>query len=770
MSELRRFLEPDLPRGRDSQYILNVSDGYAFSLQSSYWLDTEAFNEWIDRADPAFEQGNWAKAAEALEEAVQLYRGEFLAEDRYAEWTQNTRSHLRLQYLDALRSLASCYAELGRFRQAISCCQRILALQPHSEQAIRQLMSYQAETGQRARALETYSEACRTLREHLDVDPSKETQALFMQLSEAPIPEQEPLDPRRIAVLPLASYSPRPEDAYFADGMTEELIGSLSKVKDLQVVARTSVMRYRETTKPISRIARELSVGTILEGSVRKVGGRVRISAQLIDALSEHHLWAEHYDFELGDILDVQAEIARKASEALKLELLSNEEEALRTVKRGNSEAHVAYLKGRHFLEKYTKVALETAIRHFEEALRKDPGFARALTGLADAHFRMVKFTSAEESYRRSKEYAERALALDDSLPEVYTALAAIAGGHDGDLEEKERLLRRAIRLDPSCAIAYAHLANVMVQRNRRDEAVETVKTALALDPLSPRLISFYAECLFAAESYVKAVEQARKALDLDPENDDAWWVVWFGHAALWDWARGEAILRNMVEKYPENPLAYVFLSVSVQTNGRIAEGVALLEKALALPGATERVWVLHQGGINFIMARDYARALRLLDAAVERWPMHTGAHIARAFCYFMQGLFDRCLDEVAVADGLPGWYAYSPRLRARVYAARGETEKAEAELETLIEHTEFPNRRMCTAYVLAGLGRIEEAIDWFEAAADAHEFHIATIRNLPTAPRELREHPRFVAFLKRVGLADNADTNAAESIPQKKK
>jgi len=146
---------------------------------------------------------------------------------------------------------------------------------------------------------------------------------------------------------------------------------------------------------------------------------------------------------------------------------------------------------------------------------------------------------------------------------------------------------------------------------------------------------------------------------------------------------------------------------------------------------------------------------LDLANEGVERWPTSNDFRLTRVGCYFMQGRFDDCLEELATMEGLLGWAPYVPRMRCRVYAARGEIEKAERELEKLIEHTEYTNRRICTAYALAGLGRIEEAIDWFEEAADSHEYHIATIRNLPTAPRELREHPRFQEFLERVGLAD---------------
>jgi len=756
VSELRHVLEPDLQKGSASTYIKHVGEGYALVLGANLWLDTESFRTQLASAHDLADRSEWPEAAGAFEEASALYRGDFLAEDRYAEWAEPTRRELRELYLEGLSRLAACYAELGRLRQAISCCQRIRALEPFREDVIRQLMSYQAETGQRAQALMTYQEACQALREHLDAEPSSEMRALFAQLSREPGANQTPLDPRRIAVLPFVSYSPCSEDAYFADGMTEELIASLSKIKDFRVVARTSMERYRGTTEPITAISRELGVGTVLEGSVRKAGGKVRITAQLIDGSTEDHLWAEHYDLDIGDVLEVQAEIARRTSEALKVELLNDEESALISLAGGDSEAHVAYLKGRHYLQRYTKEALETAIGYFEEALRKDPAYTRAVTGLADAWLSMEAFTSSEESYRRAKAYAEQALALDDSLPEVYTSLAFVVQGQESDLEEAERLLRRAIQLDPSYALAHSRLAFVLGTAKRMDEAIEALRTALALDPLSPRLMSQCAHYSMVAQRYVEAVDQARRALELDDENDSAWWTIWFSHAARWDWKRGEAILREMVERYPENPLALVFLSVSVQTNGGIEEGVRILEKALGLPGARERAWVLHQGGVNFMMAQQYDRALDLADEGVERWPTSNDFRLTRVGCYFMQGRFDDCLKELAVMERLPYWDAYIPRMRCRVYAARGEIEKAEKELKKLIEHTEYSNRRICIAYALAGLGRIEEAIGWFEEAADAHEIHIATIRNLPTAPPGLRSHPRFAAFLERVGLADN--------------
>ncbi|UCF10217.1 MAG: tetratricopeptide repeat protein, partial [Candidatus Bipolaricaulota bacterium] len=346
--------------------------------------------------------------------------------------------------------------------------------------------------------------------------------------------------------------------------------------------------------------------------------------------------------------------------------------------------------------------------------------------------------------------------ALDDSLAEAHTSLAGIITLIERDVEKAERLLRRAIQLDPANALSHANLAILLVATGRRDEALETIRAALALNPLSPRLVLYYAHCLFASKQYIWAADQARKAIELDPESDIAWWTLWFSHAAVWDWERGEAVLREMVERHPTNPLAWVFYSVSVQTNGRVQEGVDLLEKALALPGFADNSRNVFQTATNLAFAGDYERALELLDAGLKRWPKHEGLLMIRAFCYFLLNRYDDALQELETLDPWIGeWEAYVPRLRGRIYAARGEVGRAEAELRKLMEGGELRNRRICIAYLLAGLGRIEESIDWFEKAADIHEFHIATIRNMPTAPQELRDHPRFQAFMRRVGLAD---------------
>ena len=758
-SELRRVLEPGLSRGRDSKFIISVGRGYAFAPACEFSLDTQKFEAGISGSEHFASEGRWQEAAETLEGALLLYRGEFLAENRYAEWAEEARSQLRKQYLQGLSSLAECYAELGRFRQAITCCQRVLAVEAYRESVIRQLMTYQQETSYYAQALDTYRKGERALREYLDVVPSAEMDALRDEIVQRS-GEELNLDARRIAVLPLQNYSLNSEDEYIADGMTEELIGSIAKIRDFRVVARTSVMRFKNTNKPVSQIARDLNVGTILEGSVRKIGARIRISAQLIDATTEDHLWAEHYDLSLADMIEMQAEIARRASDALKLQLLPQEEQALCEAEAEDSEAHVAYLKGRHFLQKSTREALDRAMDYFEEALGVDPKHARALTGLADAWCAMVAYTSAEEGYAKARAFAQQALVFDDRLAEAHCSLARVAWGWDRDFEEAERLLHHAIALDPSCALAHARLASLLAATDRIEDGIEASEHALALDPLSAPLVILYADCLYQSARFHEAIEQAKKAIELDPELDDAWWVLWYSLGSTWDWDEAERVLRNIAARFPQNPHGYVYLAMCVQCRGRLEEGVALMEKALTLPGASEELAVLFYCGNGYYFARNFDQAERYYRKVLDRVPALEGARVLLAKCHVQRERFDDALLELQAAEetyGITGeyWLSHVRMERGRIYALRGEIEKAEEQLALLMDSATRQNRRLCVAILLHVLGKVDEAMQWAEDAVDAREPHVNTFRKAPDFPEAMREHSRFQALLERVGLAD---------------
>ncbi|MCK4356882.1 tetratricopeptide repeat protein, partial [Candidatus Bipolaricaulota bacterium] len=523
VSELRRVLEPDLSRGRDSQYIVSIGEGYAFNADASYWLDTEVFKEEVDRTDSAFEQGHWGQAVEGLEEAVALYRGEFLAEDRYAEWSQSPRDRLQETYIEACGRLATCYLELGRHRQAIHCCQRILAIAPHREAVIQQLMHCYAKIGERSKAIEAYDAGVRELRERLDVDPSPELRNLRDHIAlQTSRPKSSAYDSHRIAVIPFVSVGPDPSNEFLSDGMTEELIYTLSKVAGLEVIAQTTVLNYKGSRKSVAEIGQELHVGSLLEGSVQQVQDRARILVQLINVENEAHLWAEQYDRDMQDVLSVQGDIARRVAAALEVQLLAKEETAIRKGEASSPKARVAYLKGRLFLAKRTHDAYLKAIAYFEEALAIEPGYARAFTGLADTYSLMVGFISASEGYEKAKSYTQQALALDSSCAEAHATLGLIAWLSEGDVHEAESEFLRAIELNPNYAQAHEWYAGLLVHTGKVKEACQQSENALLLDPLSAPLIVTYAESLHAAGRLGEAVDQYRKALDINPELESA--------------------------------------------------------------------------------------------------------------------------------------------------------------------------------------------------------------------------------------------------------
>src|SRR5437667_4800063 len=268
--------------------------------------------------------------------------------------------------------------------------------------------------------------------------------------------EEPSLDPRRIAILPFANLSADPNDRYFADGMTEELISTVSRIGELSVISRTSVMRYKDTIMPIGDIGRELSAGSLLEGSVRKAGNKVRITTQLIDAKNDKHLWAQSYDRDLTDIFAIQGDIAEQVAGALKVKLLSKEKEALEQKPTGSPESYSLYLKGRYFWNERTRESVKKASRYFEEAVRLDPNFALAYSGLADCYLIQEDrgWASHSEAGPLAKRHAEKALELKGDLAEAHASLG-LALYNQWDLAGAERELKQAIALKPNYSTAH---------------------------------------------------------------------------------------------------------------------------------------------------------------------------------------------------------------------------------------------------------------------------------------------------------------------------
>jgi TolB-like protein len=304
------------------------------------------------------------------------------------------------------------------------------------------------------------------------------------------VPEEPPseLERTRVAVLPLTNISAEPGDRYLADGLTEEIIHTLAKIAGLRVIAHTSVSKYRDAGKGAAEIGRELGVGTLLTGSVRVAGKRLRITVQVIDVPTEESVWSQAYDRQLEDVFAIQSDIAQQVSAALRVRLLPEEKEELEREPTRNLEAYTEYLKGRYHWNHWERLSLERAIEHFQRALRQDPNLALAYSGLADTYSLMAHlgFLPPEEAYASARTAARQALALDEGLAEAHTSLAVLLILFEGDAVRAEEELRRAIELNPSEAQAHHWYALLLAASGRAAESEWERGIALDLDPDSP--------------------------------------------------------------------------------------------------------------------------------------------------------------------------------------------------------------------------------------------------------------------------------------------
>ena len=351
---------------------------------------------------------------------------------------------------------------------------------------------------------------------------------------------------RSIAVLPLANLSGDPSQEYFADGMTEQLITDLAKVGSLRVISRTSVMRYKGTKKPLPEIARELDVDGIVEGSVMRSGQQVRITAQLLHAPTDRHLWAESYERDLGDALRLQSDVAQAIVQEVRAELTPLQQAHLRSARPVNPEAYEAYLRGRYYLlNQFTMVsALNTAKGNFEESIRKDSGFAPAYSGLAETDLFLVFFhgVSPEDGYRSAKEAIQKARELDDNVSEIHDALGVMNWRFEWDWNGAEREFKRAIELQPSYSCAHEDRANYLNFMGRRAEAQAEISKSKAIDPgpVSEMIVS---DGYYLLRDYAAMLEASRRQVASNPKE-------WTAHASLAVGYEGTGKLLEAVSEY----------------------------------------------------------------------------------------------------------------------------------------------------------------------------------------------------------------------------
>lgn len=336
-------------------------------------------------------------------------------------------------------------------------------------------------------------------------------------------------DLRRIAVLPFDNISPDPKNEYFSDGMTEELIASLSKIGGLRVIARTSVTPYKKATKTAAQIGKELNVGNLVEGTVSQGQDKIRVTVRLVDAKSQEQLWQQVYDRPLSDVFEVESEIAQRVAQSLKVQLDAAERRRVSQRPTENLEAYDFYLRGRYLWSKRSKDAVEEAIPDFRQALARDPKYALAYAGLADSFVVLGNygFLPPREAFANARENAVRALELDDSLAEAHTSLAAVKLLYDWDFPAADREFNRAIELNPSYALAHQWYALELIVTSRLEAAGVEARRAQELDPLSLVINTATGFPLYYSRQYDEAAGRFRVALDLDPNFALA--HLWFG-------------------------------------------------------------------------------------------------------------------------------------------------------------------------------------------------------------------------------------------------
>jgi adenylate cyclase len=335
----------------------------------------------------------------------------------------------------------------------------------------------------------------------------------------APTQAKDPDAPRSIAVLPFVNLSDDRENEYFSDGMTEEILNALTRIPELRVASRTSSFAFKGMAKDVQDIADALRVDTVVEGSVRKAGDRVRVSAQLVDAEDGYHLWSETYDGGLEDIFRLQDSIARSIVEALKIELVGADS-ALVDPETDDVEAYTHYLKGRFFFYRFQQDDLKRSLEQYEEALIHDPDYGRAYAGIADTWMQLADdWVPPERSYPEAKAAAQKAIELDESLAEAHTALGKVYGWFEWDFDRAELALRRAVSANPRYPDAHWGLGSILPPNGQLGAAIEEMRTALSLDPLSPVFSYFLARFLMFAGQLQEAVEESKRTAELDPTS-----------------------------------------------------------------------------------------------------------------------------------------------------------------------------------------------------------------------------------------------------------
>jgi TolB-like protein/DNA-binding winged helix-turn-helix (wHTH) protein/Tfp pilus assembly protein PilF len=423
-----------------------------------------------------------------------------------------------------------------------------------------------------------------------------------------------------VAVLPLANLSADPGQEYFSDGLTDELITELAKIGSLRVTSRTSVIGYKGTHKPIPEIARELHVDAVIEGTVQRVGERVRIRAQLIHGATDQHLWAAGYDRDLGDVLHMEYEVARDIAQQV-----GDHRSESKTQRAGgrqvSAEAHEEYLLGRYYWNKRTEAGLLRGVGHFKEAIRRDPSYALAYAGMADSYIMLANWglASPGEAYAKATAFAARALELDPQLVEAQTSLAYTALLYDRDWAGAEKGFRQAIALNPNYVSAHHFYSICLMTSGRQAEALTEIERARELDPLSLIVNSVQGWIYYEGRRYDLAVQQYTKTLEMDPDYVPALLDLGTSYLRLGEYGNAIAQFEKARATSGENGVVLSDLAQAYALSGDKAGALKILHRLQA------------RSGTAFVSSWDLAlihTALGEKDKAITQLQKATEEHV----------------------------------------------------------------------------------------------------------------------------------------------
>ncbi len=387
-----------------------------------------------------------------------------------------------------------------------------------------------------------------------------------------------------IAVLPFVDMSPAKDQEYLSDGMSEELLNHLSKIQGLKVISRTSSFSFKGKNVDVRKIGENLGVANILEGSIRKSGNTIRITAQLIEVSNGTHLWSETYDREMKDVFALQDEISKMIVDILKIKLSGKQTNQLAGSFTKNTEAYEDYLRGRYHWNTRTDEGIKKAIGYFEDAIKKDSGYAAAYSGLADTYLTLYDYElmSFDESTAKAKDAAQRALKINENLAEAHNSLAHI-DLHEWKWESAEQGFRRAITLDPTYILAHHWYALCLTAIGKTNEAVTQMEKARELDPLSTRINADLGMAYLSAGRYDEAIAQEHKTLELNPRSAGARWIRGMAYQQKKMFEEAIKDYRSALELAPNNPNFLAALGHVYASSGNPVEANKILDTLFAV-------------------------------------------------------------------------------------------------------------------------------------------------------------------------------------------